>query len=88
MIGFEQIKTIFSTFVDGFWTVEEGALAADLITNLHSTLESLDVSYLLCMILSTRIKDAGTAIRHSGERILFYTAGSRNGLKGVDIGGR
>ena len=28
--------------------------------------------------LSTRIKDAGIAIRHSRERILFYTAGSRN----------
>ena len=37
--------------------------------------------------LSTRIKDAGIAIRHSRGRILFYTAGSRNGLKGVDVGG-
>ena len=36
---------------------------------------------------STRIKDAGIAIRHSREGILFYTAGSRNGLKGVDPGG-
>ena len=35
---------------------------------------------------STRIKDAGIAIRHSQGRILFYTAGSRNGLEGV--GGR
>ena len=32
---------------------------------------------------STRIKDAGIAIRHSQGRILFYTAGSRNGLKGL-----
>ena len=32
---------------------------------------------------STRIKDAGIAIRHSRERILFYTAGSRDGLNGV-----
>ena len=32
--------------------------------------------------LSTRIKDAGIAIRHSREGILFYTAGSRNGLRG------
>ena len=32
----------------------------------------------------TRIKDAGIAIRHSQGRILFYTAGSRNGLKGLD----
>ena len=32
---------------------------------------------------STRIKDAGIAIRHSRGRILFYTAGSRNGLEGV-----
>ena len=31
----------------------------------------------------TRIKDAGIAIRHSRGRILFYTAGSRNGLEGV-----
>ena len=31
---------------------------------------------LVCF--STRIKDAGVAIRHSRERILFYTAGSRN----------
>ena len=37
--------------------------------------------------LSTRIKDAGTAIRHSRGRILFYTAGSRNGLEGVGSGG-
>ena len=35
---------------------------------------------------STRIKDAGIAMRHSRGRILFYTAGSRNGLEGV--GGR
>ena len=28
--------------------------------------------------LSTRIKDAGIAIRHLRERTLFYTAGSRN----------
>ena len=34
-----------------------------------------------------RIKDAGIAIRHSRGRILFYTAGSRNELKGVDTGG-
>ena len=27
---------------------------------------------------STRIKDAGIAIRHLRERILFYTAGLRN----------
>ena len=32
---------------------------------------------------STRIKDAVIAIRHS-RRILFYTAGSRNGLEGMD----
>ena len=32
---------------------------------------------------STRIKDAGIAIRHSRGRILFYTAGSRNELDGV-----
>ena len=36
---------------------------------------------------STRIKDAGIAIRHSQERILFYTAGSRNGLEGVGCRG-
>ena len=39
------------------------------------------------MALSTRIKDAGIAIRHSRGRILFYTAGSRNGLEGVDVAG-
>ena len=33
---------------------------------------------------STRIKDAGIAIRHSRGGILFYTAGSGNGLEGVD----
>ena len=32
---------------------------------------------------STRIKDAGIAIRHSRGRILFYTAGSRNELERV-----
>ena len=36
---------------------------------------------------STRIKDAGIAIRQSRGRILFYTAGSRNGLEGVAGGG-
>ena len=30
---------------------------------------------------SIRIKDAGIAIRHSQGRILFYTAGPRNGLE-------
>ena len=35
------------------------------------------------MGFSTRIKDAGIAIRHSRGRILFYTAGSRNGLERV-----
>ena len=40
----------------------------------------------ICRILasSTRIKDAGIAIRHSRREILFYTAGSRNGLERVD----
>ena len=33
--------------------------------------------------MSTRIKDAGIAIRHSQGGILFYTAGSGNGLEGV-----
>ena len=33
---------------------------------------------------SARIKDAGIAIRYSRGRILFYTAGSGNGLEGVD----
>ena len=32
---------------------------------------------------STRIKDAGIAIRHSRGYTFFYTAGSRNGLEGV-----
>ena len=32
---------------------------------------------------STRIKDAGMAIRHSRGRIRFYTASSRNELEGV-----
>ena len=36
------------------------------------------------VFLSTRIKDAGIAVRHSRGRILFYSAGSRNGLEGVD----
>ena len=35
-------------------------------------------------LLSTRIKDAGIAIRHSRGRILFYTAGSGDGLEGED----
>ena len=34
-------------------------------------------------LYSTRIKDAGIAIRHSRGRILFYTASSRNELEGV-----
>ena len=34
---------------------------------------------------STRIKDVGIAIRHSRGRILFYTAGSGNGLEGVEV---
>ena len=33
---------------------------------------------------STCIKNAGIAIRHSRGRILFYTAGSRNGLEGME----
>ena len=32
---------------------------------------------------STRIKDAGIAIRYSQGYILFYTAGTRNGLERV-----
>ena len=35
------------------------------------------------MQLSTRIKNAGIAIRHSRARILFYTAGSGSGLEGA-----
>ena len=35
-------------------------------------------------IFSTRIKDAGIAIRHSQGGIPFYTAGSRNGLGSRD----
>ena len=37
---------------------------------------------------STRSKDAGIALRNLRGRILFYIAGSRNGLEGVDSGGR
>ena len=33
------------------------------------------------LMFSTRIKDAGIAIRHLRGRILFYTAGSGNGLE-------
>ena len=33
---------------------------------------------------STRIKDAGIAIRHSRGYTFFYTAGSRNGFEGFD----
>ena len=33
--------------------------------------------------MTTRIKDAGKAIRHSRGRILFHTAGCGNELKGV-----
>ena len=33
---------------------------------------------------STRIKDAGIAIRHSRGYTFFYTAGSINGLEGVN----
>ena len=33
---------------------------------------------------STCIKDAGIAIRHSRGGILFYTAGSKNGLEGME----
>ena len=35
------------------------------------------------LMLSTRIKDAGIAIRHSQGRILFYIASSTNELEGV-----
>ena len=37
---------------------------------------------------STRIKDAGIAIRHSRGRTLFYTAGSRNGSEGWAVVGK
>ena len=45
--------------------------------------------YLLALLTpkSTRIKDAGIAIRHSRGGILFYTAGSRNGVEGLDGNG-
>ena len=33
------------------------------------------------------MKDAGIASCHSQERILFYTAGSRNGVEGVAVVG-
>ena len=36
---------------------------------------------------STCVKGAGVAIPHSRKRILFYIAGSRNGLEGVASGG-
>ena len=35
---------------------------------------------------STRIKDAGIAIRHSRGRVFFYIAGSRNESEGVALG--
>ena len=37
---------------------------------------------------STRVKDAGIAIRHSQGRILFYTAGSKNELAAVGRAGK
>ena len=43
------------------------------------------MKFVFCLASrSTRIKDAGIAICHSQGYIHFYTAGFRNGLKGVD----
>ena len=41
----------------------------------------------LVWLSSTRIEEAGIAIRHSPGRILFYTAGSRMGLERGGEGG-
>ena len=46
-----------------------------------------DVFFTLSKKYSTRTKDAGIAIRYS-RGILFYAAGSRNGLEGLHNGGR
>ena len=53
---------------------------------IHRSQRSQEIDtlhFLSDSISSTRIKDAGVAIRHSQGGILFYTAGSRNGLEGV-----
>ena len=43
--------------------------------------------YKICLLGSlTYIEDAGIAIRHSRGMILFYTAGSGDGLEGMTTG--
>ena len=76
--------------------IKSAAPAADLITASKSFREGCASSPLdhdspklvqkSLKMFSTRIKDAGIAIRHSRGGILFYTAGSRNGLKGWTSG--
>ena len=73
---------------------ERSACQSSRFSRLHLLAAPLDLERVLLDLymlaefqpeLSTRIKDAGIAIRHSRGRILFHTAGSRNGLEGVGI---
>ena len=61
--------------------IKSAACAASPMTKMQGG-PRLGPSPFVSMPLSTRIKDAGIAIRHSRGRILFYTAGSGNGLEG------
>ena len=74
--------------VDGSYTDDPQVLLSCTMLQLApGALTIPDPSTNVLEIFSTRIKDAGIAIHHSRGRILFYTAGSSNGLEGLDGNG-
>ena len=57
----------------------------EVIVDVLHIIEISNALALWMLESSTRIKDAGIAIRHSRGRILFYTAWSGNALEGVGV---
>ena len=75
---FQEARLASSTSLEVFWkTSATTSFVICTCTNANAASQ---------LTLSTCIKDAGIAIRHSRGGILFYAAGSRNGFQGMEKG--
>ena len=76
----DSAQTAARTLSAQIWTLS--ANPAQREKNAGRNLWALDrIIRMFDLMFSTRMKDAGIAIRHSRGWILFYTAGSRKGLE-------
>ena len=73
-----------TVWLEAWWKISQEDI--DCLANLSGFNENAEAKAVPSpACFSSRIKDAGIAICHLRGRILFYTAGFGNELKGVGI---